>query len=45
MPARDSIHEVVKEAIIKDGWEITEFLEDLLKRLRLCLSRVSKEAE
>jgi len=24
MPARDSIHEVVKEAIIKDGWEITD---------------------
>lgn len=23
MPARDSIHETVKEAVIKDGWEIT----------------------
>ncbi|MBD2472365.1 XisH family protein [Nostoc sp. FACHB-145] len=23
MPARDSIHEIVKEAVIKDGWEIT----------------------
>lgn len=24
MPARDSIHETVKEAVIKDGWEITD---------------------
>ncbi len=24
MPVRDSIHETVKEAIIKDGWEITD---------------------
>jgi len=24
MPARDSIHEIVKEAVIKDGWEITD---------------------
>ncbi len=24
VPARDSIHETVKEAIIKDGWEITD---------------------
>jgi hypothetical protein len=24
LPARDSIHETVKEAVIKDGWEITD---------------------
>ncbi|NET01454.1 MAG: fatty-acid synthase [Sphaerospermopsis sp. SIO1G2] len=24
MPAKDTIHEIVKEAIIKDGWEITD---------------------
>ncbi|MDF5724029.1 MAG: XisH family protein [Rhizonema sp. PD37] len=24
MPAKDSIHETVKEAVIKDGWEITD---------------------
>ena len=24
MPARDSIHEIVKQAIIKDGWNITD---------------------
>ncbi len=24
MPARDSIHETVKEAVIKDGWEVTD---------------------
>jgi len=24
LPARDSIHETVKEEIIKDGWEITD---------------------
>ncbi|MFN5854894.1 MAG: XisH family protein [Pseudanabaenaceae cyanobacterium] len=24
MPARDTIHETVKEAVIKDGWEITD---------------------
>jgi len=24
LPVRDSIHETVKEAIIKDGWEITD---------------------
>ncbi|MFN9609478.1 MAG: element excision factor XisH family protein, partial [Pseudanabaena sp.] len=24
MPARDSIHEAVKEAVIKDGWEVTD---------------------
>lgn len=24
MPAKDTIHEIVKEAIIKDGWEITK---------------------
>ncbi|MGD1702544.1 XisH family protein [Dapis sp. BLCC M229] len=24
MPARDSIHNLVKQAIIKDGWEITD---------------------
>jgi hypothetical protein len=23
VPARDSIHDIVKEAVIKDGWEIT----------------------
>ena len=23
MPAKDSIHETVKEVVIKDGWEIT----------------------
>lgn len=23
MPARDTIHNIVKEALIKDGWEIT----------------------
>ncbi len=23
MPAKDSIHEIVKKAVIKDGWEIT----------------------
>jgi XisH protein len=24
LPARDSIHETVKDAVIKDGWEITD---------------------
>ncbi len=24
MPARDAIHETVKEAVIKDGWEVTD---------------------
>ncbi|MBW4572449.1 MAG: XisH family protein [Tolypothrix carrinoi HA7290-LM1] len=24
MPARDTIHEIVKQAIIKDGWNITD---------------------
>jgi hypothetical protein len=24
LPARDTIHETVKEAVIKDGWEITD---------------------
>ena len=24
MPARDSIHDAVKEAVIKDGWEVTD---------------------
>jgi hypothetical protein len=24
LPARDSIHETVKEAVIKDGWEVTD---------------------
>jgi XisH protein len=24
MPARDSIHNIVKQAIVKDGWQITD---------------------
>ncbi|MFN9059323.1 MAG: element excision factor XisH family protein, partial [Pseudanabaena sp.] len=41
MPARDSIHETVKEAVIKDGWEITD--DPYVKAIRWASDRIGDE--
>lgn len=38
MPPRDTIHEIVKQAVIKDGWMITEADDPYVKSGSSCLA-------